>query len=641
MSDSTNHQQTEARRTQMFVSVAAVCVILTVLIKWSSAPASTEAQGEIGVEFYPEFIDPTAAKALEVYAFDAENVEPLDFEVARSSLNDVWTIPSHHNYPVDAEDRLAETAASVIGIQRGALATRWPKEHAKYGVVNPQTDSITVSDVEGVGKRIVIKGEKEEILADYIIGRESDDKPGAYYVRKPGDDNVYVCDIDIQLSTKFSDWISTDLLEIDASAVVHVSVETYSFDEQGGQIAIEPGDELVFSKPTAIEKWSTEGLDEETEEVDESKIRSALSTIGSLRIAGVRPKNQGLTADLKFDEELIQSQSDFQGLQLELLARGYALGRSEEDPEQLRLFSREGEIHVASEDGIVYELYFGRAFTGESREIEIGDNGEKDAEDDSADESTKDSAEAEATEGDEDDGESLEAGDFEVDESDEDDGKSPGRYLFVRARFDETFLGDKPVEPTPPGEEEKTDEAEEATETEGDPASESDKEAEDNPEEPSKGADDTDAEDSGCQEDSASEENNDPVESDTENAEPTPEDEAKDATEGDSEVDSEDVDVSDEEKPKTAEELQKEYEAAVASYEAALRLYDERRREGQEKVAEANKRYAKWYYVITGESYDQLNLEREDLVKAKGDEATPPPMAPGIPGLNIPGLQGN
>ena len=96
-----------------------------------------------------------------------------------------------------------------------------------------------MTDVEGVGKRIVIEGEKGNVLADYIIGKQSPDKPGAYYVRTPGDDNVYICDVDIQLSTKFSDWISTDLLDVDSSGVVHLSVETYTFDEEGGQISIE------------------------------------------------------------------------------------------------------------------------------------------------------------------------------------------------------------------------------------------------------------------------------------------------------------------------------------------------------------------------------------------------------------------
>ena len=631
MSKISQTTQSEARRTQILVSAAAVCVLITVLIKWSSAPAAIESQGQIDTPFYPEFEDPTLAQSLGVYAFDTENVEPLAFEVSRTGLNEKWTIPTHHNYPVDAEDRLAETAGSIIGITRGALATRWEKEHAKYGVVDPRQDSINVTDVEGVGKRIVIKGEKEDVLADYIIGNESPDKPGAYYVRIPGDDNVYICDVNIQLSTKFSDWISTDLLDVDSSGVVYLSVETYSFDEQGGQIAIEPGDELIFSKPNATENWATEVIDAETEEVDEVKIRSTINALASIRIAGVRQKNQGLTPELTFDEERIQTQSDFQRLQLDLLARGYALGQSDEDPEQLRLFSREGEIHVGSEDGIVYELYFGRAFTGEAGEIEFGG---EDVDEPEAPEA------AEATDAED---SSAETEDESVTEKGEEtEGEksgSPGRYLFVRARFDESFLGDKPIAPTAPvnpkGDNDETPDSPDDADSPAQPGKEAENASEDSNEDPE-----------GCQGEEATKpaEVDDSSDDESSNVDSNDESEndppAKDESE-DSEATAESQEEENVEPAKTFEELQEEYEASLAEYEAAVRLYDERVREAQEKVDESNKRYALWYYVISGESFDALNLERDDLVKVKGEDAPTAPMAPGIPGLNIPGLPGN
>ena len=639
MSEIGQHTRSETRRTQILVSAAAICVLITVLIKLQSAPTSIESQGQIDTAFYPEFEDPTLAQSLGVYAFDVENVEPLSFKVSRTGLNEVWTIPTHHNYPVDAEDRLAETAASVIGITRGALATRWEKEHAKYGVVDPRQDSINVTDVEGVGKRIVIEGEKGNVLADYIIGKQSPDKPGAYYVRTPGDDNVYICDVDIQLSTKFSDWISTDLLDVDSSGVVHLSVETYTFDEQGGQISIEPGDELVFSKPNATEKWSTEEIDAETEEVDDVKIRSTIDALASIRIAGVRQKNQGLTPELTFDEEKIQSQSDFQRLQFELLARGYALGQSDEDPQQLRLFSREGEIHVASDDGIVYELYFGRAFTGESGEIEFGGENVVEAE---TEVETPEVAEAAA--GEDRSGEIENDGVTETEsETEGEESGSPGRYLFVRARFDESFLGDKPVAPTAPVNPEdangESPDSPDDAESPAEPGNEPEDNTKDSNEEP-EGCQGEEATKTTETEDSSDDDSSDGDSNDESEDDNPAEDEKADNQEAvESPVESEEGD--DGEPVKPFEELQQEYEAAVGEYEAAMRLYDERIREAQEKVDEANKRYALWYYVISGESFDALNLERDDLVKVKGEDAPTAPMVPGIPGLNIPGLQGN
>ncbi len=87
-------------------------------------PAPIKEFGKVGQEFYASFTDPTKATALEVSTIDTDELKPLEFEVKRSD-NGRWVIPSHHNYPADAEDRLADTAASTIGIKRGALVTRW------------------------------------------------------------------------------------------------------------------------------------------------------------------------------------------------------------------------------------------------------------------------------------------------------------------------------------------------------------------------------------------------------------------------------------------------------------------------------------------------------------------------------------
>ena len=92
----------EGRRTMIFVIGAVVCLAITAAINWSNRPAAISEFGKIGQAFYPEFIDPTLATSLEVYMFDAEKVRPLDFRVHRME-NGRWVIPSHHNYPADAE----------------------------------------------------------------------------------------------------------------------------------------------------------------------------------------------------------------------------------------------------------------------------------------------------------------------------------------------------------------------------------------------------------------------------------------------------------------------------------------------------------------------------------------------------------
>ena len=60
---------------------------------------------------YSDFTDPLACSDLEVVEFDASTANPRQFKVMFKDGK--WVIPSHHNYPADAKDRLAKTAGGV------------------------------------------------------------------------------------------------------------------------------------------------------------------------------------------------------------------------------------------------------------------------------------------------------------------------------------------------------------------------------------------------------------------------------------------------------------------------------------------------------------------------------------------------
>ena len=56
-----------------------------------------------------------------------------------------------------------------------------------------------------------------------------------------------------------------------------------------------------------------------------------------------------------------------------------------------------------------------------------------------------------------------------------------------------------------------------------------------------------------------------------------------------------------------------EYERLLAEYETQVEA-------GKAKAEELNRRFAAWYYVIPGASYDSLKLSREDLVSPKAPD---------------------
>ena len=63
----------------------------------------------------------------------------MPFKVAQ--VNDAWSIPSHENYPADAEDQLGEAAAGMIGLKVVDMASDDPDTHPLYGVVDPESKS--------------------------------------------------------------------------------------------------------------------------------------------------------------------------------------------------------------------------------------------------------------------------------------------------------------------------------------------------------------------------------------------------------------------------------------------------------------------------------------------------------------------
>jgi len=430
-------------KTGIFGAVAATCLVITLIVHFMSGPKDIEEFGQVGEEFYPKFVDASKAKALDVYAVSGDG-RAQTFRVAQEDSGR-WVIPSHHDYPADAEEQLADTAASVIGLIRGALVTRWKDDHGKYGVMNPKEETLAASDVDGVGKRISLEDEKGKVLVDFIVGKKVEDKQNEYYVRHPSEDEVYVTNLDINLTTKFTDWIESTLFDIQSTNVVNLTTNDYSFEETNGGLTLSKSEVTAISRPKSTDSWTTGGLDEEKDEINTKAVDDVITAVSSLAVAGVRPKQPGLTPNFQLDRNRVKSERDFSALNIDLMQRGFILQPSRDgDPDALELLAREGELTVGTNDGLVYVMYFGRVFTGSTEELEIGfgkddkepaeDKGaeDTDGDDDKDDEPGEDSAD-----------------DVEGDEE-KDSGKQPGRYVFVRVAFDKQYLGEEPTQPTEP-----------------------------------------------------------------------------------------------------------------------------------------------------------------------------------------------
>lgn len=353
----------EKKKTYIFGGIAIVLLALALLTApRTRTPESFFDQGDL---FFPDFKDPNEATSLEVIDFDENTGEAIPFKVLFQDGK--WSIPSHHDYPADGKDRLAKTAAGVIDVTKDDFRTDNPADYEACRVIDPLDETST--SLTGRGKRVTIKGENDKVLADFIIGSKIEDREGFRFVRVPDQKRVYVAKMNLDISTKFSDWIEADLLKVERNKIKKVTLKDYSIDEWTGKVL--QRDTTIMTKVEENNLWKANRMRAD-QEVDQTKMSALLSELDQLTIVGVRPKPEGLSQSLRRIEGggIPLRQTDLLSLQ----SKGYYFGTDGQ------LLSNEGEVQVKTEDGVIYTLRFGEVVYGSGTDVSAGSETETDKE---------------------------------------------------------------------------------------------------------------------------------------------------------------------------------------------------------------------------------------------------------------------
>jgi hypothetical protein len=252
---------------------------------------------------------------------------------------------------------LAETAAGVIGITKDDFRTDNPADHGLCGVIDPLDEGSP--SLEGRGQRVTIKGENDVVLADLIIGKSFEGRENFRLVRVPGQKRVYGALVDIDISTRFADWIESDLMKIEKEEIDHIVLKDYSIDERTGQL--DQRDEVVLERDG--QDWKAQGMRDD-QQVNRTATFNLVRAVDELSIEGVRPKPEGLSASLsKMDAGGVSiSTNDMLSLQ----SKGFYFTRDG------KLVSNEGEVEVRASDGVTYTLRFGEVVYGEGLAVTAG-----------------------------------------------------------------------------------------------------------------------------------------------------------------------------------------------------------------------------------------------------------------------------
>ncbi|MEX1363775.1 MAG: DUF4340 domain-containing protein, partial [Nannocystaceae bacterium] len=280
-------------------------------------------------------------------------------------------------------------------------------------------------------------------------GKEVPERPGFYYVREPGPDNkrVYGTRLQLDISTKFEDWIEKDLLGVERDDFYQMTYDPYVVDEVEGKVT---GFDPVLAQvidPSNRRDWEAlEGTAvPEGKELDSMKVRQILTTMASLKIVGVRPRP---AARNMIEQQILAQDMKRKGFFVVPTADG-----------RVQLYGNEGMLSAVTDDGIVYSLLFGEVTYESGISLTAG----------AADSSPED-----------------EEGVMEedIDEPAEDEsGKTASRFMFVDVFYDPSLdttlagaaAADAPTEPEPEADEADADDeaaagASEPIDAEGDAA---------------------------------------------------------------------------------------------------------------------------------------------------------------------------
>ena len=161
---------------------------------------------------------------------------PPRCDPSRSSFRTTkWIIPSHHSYPADAEQRLANTAAALMELRKDMTVSGRIQDHSEYGVIDPIDTKATT--LTGRGKRVTLRDENNAVSGRLRCRQGSRrQSPGTVILRVPSQRRTYAVKTDADVSAEFADWIETDLLKINVTDIRKISINRYSINERRGTL---------------------------------------------------------------------------------------------------------------------------------------------------------------------------------------------------------------------------------------------------------------------------------------------------------------------------------------------------------------------------------------------------------------------
>jgi hypothetical protein len=588
----------ENAKTITLVTIAAALA----LVAWISRPGdwSGVRNKAVGEKLFVDF-DPMAAASLDITEYDETTATVHPFQVAMVDVKGKtrWSIPSHSDYPADAEKQVANAATALMDLKVLSVEGDTQADHEKFGVVDPDVKTLKAG-ATGVGMRVTIRDKSGKDLLSLIIGKEVPGGRGLRYIRRAGQDPIYTATVNTaNLSTNFDRWIEKNILKMNAWDLDRLWVRDYStalgMDERGqvglerenrGEIVLqynEQGDphwKLIEDRQANKNGTLSPVKMTDDEELNVAKIDELKTALDDLKIVDVARKPEGISADLKASADFMKKKEAI----LTLASRGFIVAMTKEGGD-VEICSKEGEVRSLMKDGVEYVLRFGEIAEG------------SDAGSAKQDEKDKDQKEGR-----------------------EKEGKKPtagqNRYLLVMAEFNPEAIPKPKLEPLP--------EAKQEAETK--PAAES-KQTAKFEEIPAESKDAVKKDEKGAEAKTAAKSDEKATDSKENPSDEKAEKSEKGEKPGEKAAEKPSIEAQRQQVEKENKRKQEEYEGKLAA--------------GKKHAEELNARFADWYYIISDDVYRKIRLGHDDIIKkkdkkeAKAGNAGDDALSPANPGIDL------
>lgn len=146
---------TEGMKTLIYAGLAVFIGLVAYATK--PKPAGLKPSETLGKPLFEGFVDPLTARTLEIVNFDASDSKLTSFKVSQNK-DGTWSIPSHSDYPADAENQLRDAATALVGLKPLGIASEVAEDHASFGVLAPDKDK-TKAGEQGVGLLVKMQDE--------------------------------------------------------------------------------------------------------------------------------------------------------------------------------------------------------------------------------------------------------------------------------------------------------------------------------------------------------------------------------------------------------------------------------------------------------------------------------------------------